>query len=97
MAICTYQRMEVWMIAVKIEIKECLVTDYLLFVDGKGPFEVLGYVYSYLSKLSQMGYCIEVKELIARHGGDKLSDVPLENYVEFIDSVQKLYKETTEG
>lgn len=97
MAICTYQRMEVCMIVVKIEVKESIVTDYLLFVDGDGPFNLLEYARYYLAKMSQVGYYGEVKELIIGHGGEKLSDVPVENFVDFIGEVLKLYKEKTEG
>lgn len=96
MAICTYQEMEVWMMARVIEIKEKIVNEHVIHVDGKGPFEVVGYAYSYLSKLSQMGYVIEVKELIERHGGSRLSNVPIENYKDFLEEVLKLYKEKTE-
>ncbi len=49
MAICTYQEMEVWMMARVIEIKEKIVNEHVIYVDGKGPFEVVGYAYSYLS------------------------------------------------
>lgn len=55
MAIYTYQEMEVWMMARIIEIKEKIVNKHVIYVDGKGPFEVVGYANSYLSKLSQMG------------------------------------------
>ena len=47
--------------------------------------------------MSQAGYYGEVKELIIGHGGEKLSDVPVENFVDFIGEVLKLYKEKTEG
>ncbi|MDR1605680.1 MAG: hypothetical protein LBS41_01070 [Streptococcaceae bacterium] len=43
--------------------------------------------------MSQIGYCKEVKGLIVRHGGDKRSGVPVENYAEFIAEVLKFYKE----
>ena len=93
MAICTYQRMEVCMMVVRIEIKESSVTDYLLFIDGEGPFNLREYARIYLAKMSQAGYCREVKELIIRHGGEKLSDVPVENYVDFLYEIIKFHKE----
>lgn len=57
---------------------------------------VLKYARSYLAKMSQIGYCREVKGLIAIHGGTKLSDVPVENYAGFIDEVLEFYKEKAE-
>lgn len=64
-----------------------------MFVDGKGPLNPLEYARSYLSKMVQAGYINEVKRLIESYGGNKLSDIPVENYARFIDGVLEFYKE----
>lgn len=43
-----------------------------------------------LAKLSQHGKTAEVKELIAKYGGTKLSDVPKKNYAQLLKDVEEI-------
>lgn len=43
-----------------------------------------------LAKLSQHGKTAEVKELIVKFGGTKLSDVPKENYSQLLKEAEEI-------
>lgn len=84
------------MMAVKFEIRERVVTIHSLFVDGKVPFDPLQYTSSYLSILVQDGFSLEVKAIIKKHGAEKLSDIPIEKFTDFVTDVLRFYKEKAE-
>lgn len=57
------------------------VNDVEIATDRKAEDEVtLESVRAKLADLMQSGKQAEVKELLKQHGGDKLSDIPKENY-----------------
>lgn len=89
--------MGVCMMVVKIEIRERVVTTHSLFVDGEGPFDPLEYTRSYLSRLVQDGFYLEVKSIIQKHGAEKLSNIPIENFTDFVADVLGFYKEKAES
>lgn len=69
--------------AVKVELVKQTKEEYLLYVDGEGLFGFHEYVRRYLASLTNAGYTDEVKELIESFGVNKLSEIPVEFYIEF--------------
>ena len=74
-------------VVAKIEIQEVESIDYALFIDGAGPYGFLEYARSHLADWNKKGYSEAILNLYRKYDVKKLSDVPVENYVEFLEEL----------